>query len=247
VTEIPGTELLFEDSLAPLTSEVGFVDVPAARLCDAYLEWQRPIQSKRRVELRTRPITGDLRAALQSLLPLNAIEARRCLFVPTASAWTAFFENRATGTDASSSMSVLSRLLRCRAIRVVAIPDGRRSQAKKSGGRYGALILEIFDPSSGDPRNLSRSVVLANDGGRWVFETSGVKLPFEDDRRYDAPKLRDRLSLQVVSHYLGALGVRAFDPAFYLPDGAKALLVEKQGATVAGEKEMRLEDVQASF
>ena len=247
MTEIPAAELLFEDSLAPLTSEIGFVDVSAARLCDAYLEWQRPIQSKRRVELRTRPITGDFRAALQSLLPLNAIEARRCLFVPTASAWTAFFENRATGTDASSSMSVLSRLLRCRAIRVVAIPDGRKSRAKKPGGRYGALILEVFDPSSGDPRNLSRSIVLANDGGRWIFEASGVKLPSEDDRRYDAPNVRDRLTLKDVSRYLDALGVRALDPTFYLPEGAQALLVEKQGAVVAGEKEMSLEAVRASF
>lgn len=245
--EIPVTELLFEDSLAPLTSEMGFVDAPADRLCDTYLAWQRPIQSKRRVELRTRLVTGDLRAALHSLLPLNAIEARRCLFVPTASAWTAFFENRTTGTDASSSMSVLSRLLRCRAVRVVAIPDGRESHGKKSRGRYGALILEVFDPSSGDPRNLSRSIVLANDGGRWIFEASGVKLPFEDDRRYDAPKVWDRLTLKDVSRYLDALGVRALDPSFYLPEGAQAFLVEKQGAVVAGEKEMSLEDVRAFF
>lgn len=247
MSEPPTSSLLFGDSLAPLTSEIGFVEIPAAQLLDAYLEWQRPIQSKRRIELKTRPVSGGLRATLLSLLPLNTVEARRCLFVPTSSAWTAFFENRASGTDASSTMSVMSRLLRSRALRVAVVPHDRSHRGGHARGRYGALILEVFDPASGDPRNLLRSLVLANDGGRWIFEASGTPLPFEDDRRYNAPNLRDRLGLEDVARYLGALDVRAFDTAFYLPQGTDALLVEKQGPVAPGEKDLSLEDARASF
>ncbi len=65
------------------------------------------------------------------------------LFIPTRSAWTAYVENGWTGTDAASPMSVMARRLSIRSLRVVAVPHTLR---KHGGGRYGAVMLDVFGP-----------------------------------------------------------------------------------------------------
>lgn len=52
-----------------------------------------------------------------------------------------------------------------------------------------------------------RSIAAANDGGRWVFETSGDPFPFEELGRYKARRKRDRFPPQLLWQYLQEMGV----------------------------------------
>ncbi|WP_203900754.1 hypothetical protein [Virgisporangium aliadipatigenens] len=49
---------------------------------------------------------------------------------------------------------------------------------------YPARLLEVYGPDGAPPLAIERSICAANDGGRWVFETSGPAYPFEDRSAY---------------------------------------------------------------
>jgi hypothetical protein len=66
-------------------------------------------------------------------------------------------------------------------------------------------------------------VAAANDGGRWVFETSGTAFPFEDQTAYTKRAKSSRLTGDMLHGYLLALGV----PVDSEPNWRTALLVQK--------------------
>ena len=115
--------LLLNDCLAPITSEIGLIETDHHSAAREFLEWQRTIHEGRGLSLVNRSVSGTVEEVLLTLLPLTSIEARRYLFVPTASPWTAYFDNGWRGTDAVSAMSYLAGRISCRGLRVVAIPD----------------------------------------------------------------------------------------------------------------------------
>ena len=85
-----------------------------------------------------------------------------------------------------------------------------------------------------------RSLAAANDGGRWVFDQFGEPFPFEKLEQYQARRLRDRFTFDMLQEYLHHLGLSPFEESFYLPDGAPAWLVEKTGPLVRARKEYTL-------
>jgi hypothetical protein len=48
----------------------------------------------------------------------------------------------------------------------------------------------------------------------------------------------------MLSSYLKGLGIRAFEPDFYLPDREEAILIEKYGPMAPAAREFQLVDVQ---
>lgn len=66
------------------------------------------------------------------------------------------------------------------------------------------------------------SIAAANDGGRWVFETSGTPFAFEDLSAYANRLKKRRLTAEMLLDYLRALGVPVNDE----PDWSAAYLVE---------------------
>ena len=108
-----------------------------------------------------------------------------------------------------------ARDLECRGIRAVCVEDGE--------SEFPARILEVYGPSGDDPLFLERSVAAANDGGRWVFETSGAPYPFEDLEAYGKRNKSSRLTGAMLREYLIALGV----PIEEEPDWRSAHLIEK--------------------
>ena len=111
--------------------------------------------------------------------------------------WTLVLTNGPHGTDVGVLPSQAARELGIRAIRAVV----------DEGPMYPARILEVFGPG-GDPVLAGgRAVVAANDGGRWVFETSGNPYDFEDLEAYNKRKKSDRFTSAMVHKYLRALGV----------------------------------------
>lgn len=238
---------LFDDRYAPITSEIEFLECDAKTAADAFQEWQHRIQSGRGVRLNRRELVGDLPAKLESLLPLTSHEARRFLFLPTQSNWTAYFENGWRGNDVSA-VSYLSRKMGWRAIRADCVPHTMRKTPAGEHGRYGATILEVYaaDSSGCSVLNVRRSIGVVNDGGRWAFDIQGEPFDFEDLERYKAREIRDRFTPEMLQEYLNALGIRFFSVDFY-NTAQVAYLISKEGPCAAGLKEYSLDEARASF
>ena len=234
--------LLLEDRWAPVTSEMGFLETSAGHAARAFTAWQAGLRDERGTVLHMRPVSGSLEQFLSALLPLTSPEPRRYLFMPTRSPWTAFLENARGGTDASSAMAYMARTLGCRGMRVVAVPHTLRGNK----GRYGAVMFEVFNPHQEGPRYL-RALGASNDGGRWVFDESGEPFPFEKPERYQARRVKDRFTFDMLKEYLHHLGLAPFDEGFYLPQGEPAWLVEKTGPVYPHHKEYTLAQVREDF
>jgi hypothetical protein len=189
------------------------------------------------------PVSGSLEQVLSRLLPLNSGEPQRELFIPTRSAWTAYVENGWTGTDAASPMSYMARRLSCRGLRVVAVPHTLRGNQ----GRYGAVMLEMYGPAQpGKISNTVRALGASNDGGRWVFDQSGEPFPFEQVEQYQARKVKDRFTFEMIKDYLRHLGLSPFEEDFYMPPGTRAWLIQKTGPFAPSHKEYTLEEARAA-
>jgi hypothetical protein len=181
-------------------------------------------------------VEGGLEDAIRALLPLAIGDHPRVLFVPTAGPWTAYFDNGWRGTDAFPPMSYLARRLQTRGLRVVAVPAEQ--------GRYAASVLELYAPEDREWLNFERAISALQDGDRWRFETMGESLPFEDVERYKVRRVRDRFPHDLLGRYLHELGLRAFDEAFYMPEG-RAFLLQSRRPHVAELETVTLEQARA--
>jgi hypothetical protein len=232
---------LLDDRMAPMTSEIGFIEVESGTVARAFIDWQSAIFAPRGVSIESKELgVSTLEAALKCLLPLASIQPTRSVFVPTTGGWTAYFENGVKGTDAMPAMSYLAKILKVRSLRAVAIPD-----AAANGGRYGATIIEVYGPEAREFLNYVRSVACANDGGKWVFTTAGTPLPFEEPSLYKARRTQDRFTADMLNRYLSAIGISAFDEEFYRC--SSATLIEKVGPRPPGAGYSTLEEIRAKF
>jgi len=236
--------LLLEDRWAPVTSTMGFLELGAEQAAQAFATWQRGLLTSRGSTIEVLPVSGTLEQVLSRLLPLSGGETQRRLFIPTRSAWTAYVENGWTGTDAASAMSVMARRLSIRGLRVVAVPHTLR---KDGGGRYGAVMLDVFGPEQlGKIHNYVRALGASNDGGRWVFDQEGEPFAFEQVEKYQERRVRDRFTFEMLKDYLRHLGLSPFDEDFYLPPGSCAWLIQKTGPVTTVGREYTLEEARAA-
>ena len=238
MSAVRSDDLLLGDKLAPITSEIGFLELPSTQAVASYGAWQQRIQEPLGRSLTATPVSGTLEETLGALLPLVSILPTRAIFVPTASSWMAYFSNGWRGTDAFPPMSYLARKVGCRGLRVVAVPDTMDAAPGSRRSRYGALILEVYGPR-GDPLNYLRTVSLVNDDG-WSFDQSGEPFAFEDTGRYAARKIRDRFTFAMLESYLAHLGLKPFQERFYLPRGTAAVLMQLHGPLPAAAREYSL-------
>ena len=235
--------LLLDDRWAPVTSEMGFLETDAEHATRAFAEWEGGLHADRGIAVEARPVSGPLEHALSALLPLTDTERQRYLFMPTRSAWTAYVDNSWRGTDAASPMAYMARTLGCRGMRVVAVPNTLRGDK----GRYGMVALEVYGPRNIGLRNYVRAINAANDGGRWVFVQTGEPFPFEKLEQYQARRVRDRFTFDILKEYLHHLGLAPFEEDFYLPEGAPAWLVERKGPVLPQQKEYTLAQARENF
>ena len=235
--------LLLEDRWAPVTSTMGFLELGAEQAAQAFATWHRELMMPRGISVEVLPVTGTLEQVLSSLLPLTSGETQRELFIPTRSAWTAYVSNQWTGTDAASPMASMARRLSIRCLRVVAVPHTLRGNQ----GRYGAVMLDVFGPKQpGEILNYVRSIYAANDGGRWVFGHSGEPFPFEKLEQYQARRVRDRFTFEMLKDYLRHLGLAPFEEDFYMPPGSRAWLIQKTGPFTTVGQEYTLAEARAA-
>jgi hypothetical protein len=227
-------KLLFDDELAPMTSEIGFIERPVGEVVSWFVEWDRGIQTPRNVQVRDRAVEGTLGEMLLTLLPLTSVLRSRFLFVPTNSDWTAYFENGHRGTDAMTLTHVAGEK-ECRAIRMVVVPSGSR--------RHPATMFSLYGPD----RSTFRTIAAVSDGGRWSFEAHGEPLAGEATSDYTARRIRDRFSPHALETLLRTFGIDAFNEAFYAPQ-RRAVLIERVGQwSVTPMKDYSLEEARALF
>ena len=83
--------------------------------------------------------------------------------------------------------------------------------------------FELFGPLPTDFLNYVRTISASHDGSRWRFDASGTVQAFEHPERYEARKVRDKFTAEMLAEYAAALGVQPFDESFYAERG---ILVE---------------------
>ena len=182
------------------TQEVGFFDAPASVLARWFIEDEQAAASHT-------PAWKGLADAVRDLASTEVLTLRA--FVPLGS-WTLLPTDGPNGTDVGLLHSHATRSLGCLAIRAVC-----------ADGVYPAVIMEVCAADGGPPLMLRRSVVAANDGGRWVFEETGPPFEFEHVDRYRAPRKVDRFPPEMLYEHLRALGV----PLDAEPDWEQAIVV----------------------
>jgi hypothetical protein len=190
----------------PATHEVGFFACDHRRLAGWLIDglgtgW-----------ITSAPEWKSLDDAVAVLAPMPDLSRYACVAID---GWSVVLNNSPTGTDVGLLPSQAARELGCRAIRAVRVDDD------ESG--YPARILEVYGTEGEPPLALERSIVAADDGGRWVFETSGTAFAFEDEEAYRRRTKASRFTGEMLQDYLLALGV----PADAEPDWATAVVVEQ--------------------
>jgi hypothetical protein len=190
----------------PVTEQVGYFAVGAPALA----AW---IAHGFGAEWTAHPAPVASLDAVVALLTPGTPLVTRDVCVPVGR-WTAALNNAPFGTDVGVLPSYAARELGCRALRAVTIDDP---------AVYPARILEVYGPAGAPPLAMERSIVAANDGGRWVVATTGRAYPFEDQAAYAARAKKRRFTTEMVSAYLRALGV----PIDTSPDWACAWMVAR--------------------
>jgi hypothetical protein len=110
--------------------------------------------------------------------------------------------------------------LRVRTLTVVLVAD-------VPNGQPGSVQFELRDGRNASERVTRHGVmyecparsVAAHKESRWEFSEHGDRLPFEEVDKYQAKKIKDRLTIEMVERYCSRLGIELFDPDFYVGDG----------------------------
>jgi hypothetical protein len=214
VTKVKTISQLYDDELAPITSELGFLKCDVEKAASKFYEWQKIIRRPWGQELKMENVCADsLKDTLMNLLPLTCRMHTKFLFVPTKGKWTAYFDNGFQGSDPSSIVAYLAESIGCFGVRAVWIPntiDGCK-------GRYRAVIFELYDKPN-PILNIKRHISVINEGNwstKWDFETSGDPLPFEDLEFYEAKRKTDKFTPELLDAYLKKIGIDAFSEDFY--------------------------------
>jgi hypothetical protein len=213
----------------PVTHDFGLIEASLSDVASAFTAWHQSIG----IEYVRKDIESSLAEAFDSLLPLANSKMRR-LFVQTRSNWVAFFQNGIQGSDPFPTMSYLAHQMGVPAMRVCCTDES---------AKYQATIWEVYSP--GSPLGLRRSIAAANDGGKWVFEESGDRYPFELTDRYQLPRKRDRFTPDMLRQYLAHFGIDLLSDDFMHIDYTTPAVRLQQITKVWHSPEFTLEEVVA--
>ena len=231
---------LLSDRLAPITSSIGYLNVPLDTAAAGLLAWRRGLYGR----VHARPVEGPLPRLIHHLEPLTGGSRSRELLVATRSPeWTAFFDCLLTGTDADTAVGQLCLSLGCKGVSLATVPHTLGTGLEPQG-RYGAVQMTLYGPLRTDWLNRVRSISVAHDGSRWRFDADGTEQDFETPSAYTRRKIKDRFTSDMLAEYCAALGIEPFDEAFYGPAG---VLVTSDVPTAPDGKVLRLTEAQAWF
>lgn len=197
---------------------MGFVDAPIDAVAAALKSWRSDLFGPVQVE----HFCQELPQALARLEPLMPEGVSKELLLETESRWAAWVDDGYANASPIPAVSVLTSRLRVRGLVVTSEPESRA----KENGRWGARQFQMFGPDQTDFINYVRTVSAVNDGGRWRFDVNGEVQPFEVPENYRRRRVADRFSEEMLVDYCAGLGLRPFDPSFYV--GAGVLLTTRR-------------------
>lgn len=220
----------------PVTHDFGLIQASMPRLLSEFETWQSSIG----IEYLRTQVSSSLADAFDSLSPLSNSQMRR-LFVETRSDWVACFQNGIQGSDPFPAMSYLAKQMDVIAMRVCNTP---------SDAAYPAVIWEVYTPEvlgGSPPLGYRRTIAALNDGGRWVFEESGERFPFEEVERYSSRRKRDRFTSEMLARYLHHFGIELGADAFLRVGETSPAIRLQQVTKVWSSPEFTLEQVTAGL
>jgi hypothetical protein len=190
----------------PVTKRVGFLEAPFDSLVDVIATWF----SKVRTPTATDRFEAGLPEALMRLEPLNI---PKILLVGTKSSWVAVFHPSASP---DSTVHYMATTLPSRGVVVDCVED--TYNPKTGEGQPGGVQ---FSYSEGPARTTveaeKRTISATNQCERWEWHEYGARFPFERPERYQARRIRDRFTDEMLEEYCAALGIQLFDENFYGP------------------------------
>lgn len=212
----------FLKQYAPVTTQMAFFEMPAIDFAEALFlrteeitkMWELPWQVKKRA------VHGGLHGKLQALLPLTSVRGSKTLVSETQSNWSAYIPNGHRGGDVHAEPTYLAGKLGIRTLTVVLVEDVPQGQPGSIQFifRDGRNAVEVKTRYGTMYESTTRSISVHKEG-RWEFSQHGNPLPFEEIENYDAKKIKDRLTLEMIERYCDQLGIKLFDPTFYAGDG----------------------------
>jgi|GEM_PF-3973840 len=229
--------MYLNDDFRPITNTVGFIEASITEVANSYTDWMDAALGGSAAHRVRRLPSGPRSDLLEVLPPLMKVRQTRLLVAEVDDSWVAVFANGWRGSDLTSIAPVLAERLGCRVVRVTCVPHIKRGTVL----RYGARLVTVFD---GDVR-ASRSLGVANDGGRWVAHASGIPLPEEKTDWFSARRTSERF----VEADLRTLVERLVPGAWQLAQRVEceAALIEQIEAIPPNALAMSLDEVQAEI
>jgi hypothetical protein len=228
---------LLSDRFAPITSAIGFLELPLEEAGKGLLAWREQLHGR----AKATQLGGSLPEMLERLPPLTGgVRPRELLVGTVGDRWTAYFDCGFQGGDPVSAVGYLSRTLQCQGVVVVSVPHTVGTPLE-SPGRHGGVQFELYGPLRTDFLNYVRTVSVTHDGSKWRFDANGTVQAFEQESQYKARKIRDRFTTDMLASYAAELGLHPFDDSFYTEMG---LLIESPLKPPKEAKVMSLADTQ---
>jgi hypothetical protein len=217
---------LLNNEFFPITTCFGFLEADLETVIQADING-RLSEGGYTVSQRS----GSFPDLLRQLLPLTGSQMRD-IWIQTSSQWTAYFDNCRIGGDPLGPICHGALDIGCRGVMVLNSPE--------TSGWWGGTRFAIFSAEGPRWNNITRDISAINDDGRWHWGVSGTPQPFEELDAYKNKRIRDRLTPAMLQRYCAALGIHAFDEAFY---GNKAYLVENNNIDASRIKTETIETV----
>ena len=204
---------------APTTNFMAFFETPYDELVDFIVQWERKrdVVNERPVPVQKIDIGGTWEQRLNSLLPLVRYGSK-VMVSETQSDWCVYIDNGISGTDLSADPHYLCEKLGVRKIAVTLVRDipkikpGSTQFLYKDGTRAEKVLSPI---GTGWHNQFPYRYIAAHHESRWEFEERGNPLPFEEFEQYQARRIKDRLTPEIVERYCSHFGIDLFNPDFY--------------------------------
>jgi len=185
---------------SPVGWVVSFIEAPHSVVLADAEKWRRELGQELEVSSPT-----PFPHCLELLEPLEAPWTREVLI--DCGPWTAYLNNQKDGGDPTSAASQLARRLDARCVVAMHSP--------LHGPGHGGTQLWMFGSDGEPPLMYTRTVYAVAQDGRWSWGESGRPMPFEDEERYRARRIRARFDRDLLVSYLGHLGIRVDDPTWF--------------------------------
>ena len=202
---------------APTTTTLAFLEVPYAELVDFIVQWERKrdVVNDRRVPVQKIDIGGTWEQRLNSLLPLNR---SKVMVSETQSNWCVYVNNSPNGTDLYADPPYLCEKLGVREIAVTLVRDIPKIKPGSTQFLYEDYTRAekvLSATGTGWCDQFPRRYIAAHHESRWEFVDQGDPLPFEEIEQYQARRIKDRLTPEMVERYCSHFGIDLFNPDFY--------------------------------